>query len=164
MKKTALFAVAFTLVLFAFAFADHNGQGQGPGPGDGPGIMSADGVFRFVDALKLSDDQVKKLHELRDSSKRDLFTARNEMMMVVWDIQDEMKKDSPDRAKLYQLSDKIAESEKKIARLRIDQMLKVKEILTKEQFEKLTQLIDAKKKQTQKKFLGGIFNGNKGSR
>jgi Spy/CpxP family protein refolding chaperone len=160
MRKVIFFALALMTALFtAVLAADGPRDGQGAGPGDGPGIMGAEGVFRFVDELKLTDDQTKQLHDLRDSSKRDLFTARNEMMMTVWDIQDEMKKDSPDKTKLYSLSDKIADSEKKIARLRIDQMLRIKSILTKEQFEKLTHMIDAKKQQAKKRFLGGLFPG-----
>jgi len=127
------------------------------GPGDISGIFGPDGVFKLVDELKLSDDQVKKLHSIKDSSKRDMFTAHNEMMMIICDIQDEMKKEAPDKSKLYSLADKIADSQKKIARLRIDQMLQVKSVLTPDQFAKLTALIDARKERMKKRIIDKVI-------
>jgi Spy/CpxP family protein refolding chaperone len=79
------------------------------------------------------------------------------MMLTVWDIQDEIKKDNPDKAKLYAFSDKIAEEQKKIARLRIDQMLSVKAVLTPEQFSKLISLIDAKRNKMKSRILEKVI-------
>jgi len=86
-----------------------------------------------------------------------MFTAHNEMMMIIWDIQDEMKKEAPDKSKLYSLADKIADSQKKIARLRIDQMLQVKSVLTPDQFAKLTALIDARKERMKKRIIDKVI-------
>ena len=78
------------------------------------------------------------------------------MMIIIWDIQDEMKKDSPDKAKLYSMADKIADAQKKIAKLRIDQMLQVKAVLTPDQFAKLTSLIDEKKEKMKKSIIDRV--------
>jgi len=162
MKKVMSLVLMLLLVVIPFAAAESHTNGDShPAPGDGPGIMGPDGVFKLTEKLKLNDDQIKQLNELKDASKRDLFKARNDIMTTVWDIQDEMKKDAPDRARLYKLSDKIADNEKQLSRIRIDQTLKIKEILTKEQYTKLTVLLEAQKKQSKNKFLGKIFENDK---
>jgi Spy/CpxP family protein refolding chaperone len=161
--KKVLWIPVIVLLLSAFPLLAAAPETQGEtheGPGDSVGILGPEGVFKLVDELKLSDDQVNKLHAIKDSSKRDIFAAHNEMMMTVWDIQDEMKKESPDKAKLYAMADKIADAQKKIARLRIDQMLQVKAILTPDQFAKLTSLIEARKDKMKKKLIDKVI-GNK---
>lgn len=127
------------------------------GPGDSVGVLGPEGIFRFVVELKLTDDQLNKLHAIKDSGKREVFKSHNEMMLTVWDIQDEIKKDNPDRAKLYAFTDKIAEEQKKIAKLRIDQMLAVKAVLTPDQFSKLISLMDAKKNRMKSKILEKVI-------
>jgi Spy/CpxP family protein refolding chaperone len=160
MKKVLWIPAIVVLLLFAFPLMAAAQETQGEaheGPGDSVGILGPEGVFKLVDELKLSDDQANKLHAIKDSSKRDIFAAHNEMMTTVWDIQDEMKKESPDKAKLYAMADKIADTQKKIARLRIDQMLQVKAVLTAEQFTKLTSLIEARKDKMKKKLIDKVI-------
>jgi|GEM_PF-1173453 Spy/CpxP family protein refolding chaperone len=161
MKKVflvPLIIILFSAVPFFASAIPPDGQNvTQEGPGDSVGILGPEGIFRFVVELKLTDEQLNKLHSIKDSGKREVFKSHNEMMLTVWDIQDEIKKDNPDKAKLYAFSDKIAEEQKKIARLRIDQMLSVKAVLTPEQFSKLISLIDAKRNKMKSRILEKVI-------
>ena len=86
MRKSIIFVLALIFTAIPFIFA-----AEGPGPdgddGIGPGMIIG-GVLKIVDELKLSPAQEEQLQSLKDSSKREIFSMRNELKTTVWDIQD----------------------------------------------------------------------------
>lgn len=151
MRKSMIFVIALMFTAIPFIFA-----AEGPGPdgddGIGPGMVIG-GVFRVIDELKLSPDQEAQLQSIKDSSKRELFSMRNELKTTVWDIQDEFKNNPPNRDKINALTDKMANIEKKLIKTRTEHMFKVKEILTEEQFNKMVTLLEKHKDKIQRKIL-----------
>jgi Spy/CpxP family protein refolding chaperone len=164
MKKSFLFSAILVIACIPFAFA---GQGEGPGPGgpggpnnhDGPEIggppemIIEKGFGKSLEDLKLTEDQQEKLREIRDSSKRDIFNLKHEIQLAVMDIQDEYKKEKSDSAKISGYIDKLSDAQKKLMKIRSDQMLKMKAVLTPEQFKKLIKKIDKSKDRVKKSFF-----------
>jgi Spy/CpxP family protein refolding chaperone len=155
MKKLILFTTVMFLVLIPIAYSENGPEPGKGGPGDeiGPESTMERGFDRVIDDLKLTDAQEQKIHEIRESSKRDIFTLRNEIHMAVWDIQDELKKEVSDKGKINSAIDRLSDAEKKLIKLRTEQMLKIKEVLTPEQFKLLTREIEKHKNKISKKIL-----------
>jgi Spy/CpxP family protein refolding chaperone len=151
MKKSIVLAIAIMFTAFPFIYAD-NSHTPDTDDGIGPGMAIGD-IFKVMDELKLTPDQEEKLQAMRESSKRELFSMRNDLKTTVWDIQDEFKKDTVDKAKINSLTDKMADIEKKLIKTRTEHMFKVKEILTPEQFKKLINLLEKHKGKMQKKIM-----------
>ena len=120
--------------------------------------MAIGGIFKVVDGLNLTPEQESKLQAMRDSSKREMLALRTELKTTVWDIQDEFKKDTVDKAKIDKLTDKMAEIEKKLIKARTAHMFQVKEILTPEQFKKMITMLEKHKGKMQKKFKEKMKN------
>lgn len=154
MKKNLMFVLAIVFASFPFLYAADEPM-HGSDDGIGP-VMAISNIFRVMDELKLTAAQEEKLQAMKDSSKRELFSMRNELMTTVWDIQDEFKKESVDKAKINSLTEKMADIEKKLIKTRTDHMFKVKEILTTEQFKKLINLLEKHKGRMQKKLMDKI--------
>jgi Spy/CpxP family protein refolding chaperone len=150
MKKVSIFVIVMIIVFVPFfMFAENPNE---PDDEMGPG-MAISGIFRFINELNLTAEQEQKLQTMRDSSKRELFSMRNELKTAVWDIQDEFKKDTVDKNKINALTDKMADIEKQIIKIRTEHMFKLKEILTPEQFKKLIMLLEKHKASMGKKFF-----------
>ncbi|MEI7541653.1 MAG: Spy/CpxP family protein refolding chaperone [bacterium] len=151
MRKSIIFVLALIFTAIPFIFA-----AEGPGPdgddGIGPGMIIG-GVLKIVDELKLSPAQEEQLQSLKDSSKREIFSMRNELKTTVWDIQDEFKNNPTNRDKINALTDKMANIERKLIKTRTEHMFKVKEILTDEQFNKMVSLLEKHKDKIQRKIL-----------
>ena len=151
MRKSIIFVLALIFTAIPFIFA-----AEGPGPdgddGIGPGMIIG-GVLKIVDELKLSPAQEEQLQSLKDSSKREIFSMRNELKTTAWDIQDEFKNNPTNRDKINALTDKMANIERKLIKTRTEHMFKVKEILTDEQFNKMVSLLEKHKDKIQRKIL-----------
>ncbi len=118
-------------------------QGQGgPHQPDDPGIFSAVKIFAVADDLKLTDEQLTKLKDLRKKSKREIEELRHQIKLAMWDIQDEFENKTPDKSKIESAVEKISNNQKQIMKIRIDQMFEMKKILTDEQFKKLLSLLE----------------------
>ena len=150
MKKSIVLAIAIMFTAFPFIYAENN-HAPDTDDGIGPGMAIGD-IFKVMDELKLTPDQEEKLQAMRESSKRELFSMRNELKTTVWDIQDEFKKETVDKSKINSLTDKMADIEKKLIKTRTEHMFKVKEILTAEQFKKLIGILEKHKGKMQKNF------------
>ncbi|MCE5300838.1 MAG: Spy/CpxP family protein refolding chaperone [Spirochaetia bacterium] len=129
---------------------------------DGPGAMaSGRGIYRLIEKLNLTDAQEEKLEEMRAASKRELFALRNEIRIATWDIQDEFKKEKPDREKIDALTDRVCEMQKKMMKIRTNEMFKIREILTAEQFKSMTIEMDKAKRKAGKKTMKKLFEKDK---
>jgi Spy/CpxP family protein refolding chaperone len=69
------------------------------------------------------------------------------------DIQDELKKETSDENTLKTQAAKIADNQEALMMIRINNMLEIKKILSPEQFQKLTVLLENKKSTMKKKFF-----------
>lgn len=109
-----------------------------PPSGGASGDMMKGDPLKFAEELGLSSGQIEKLRDLKDSSKRKVADLRHEIRKYRWDIQDELKSKRPDKEKMSKAINGIAENQKTLMQISVDQMLEVKKILTDEQFTKLT--------------------------
>jgi Spy/CpxP family protein refolding chaperone len=160
MKKALFFAAVLAIAFIPFALAEH---GEGPGPGgpgghDGqemgaPDMMMEKGFNRALEDLKLTDEQEQKLREIKDSSKRDIFNLKHEIQLAIMDIQDEYKKETSDATRINACIDKLSDAQKKLMKIRSGQMLRMKAVLTPEQFKKLLQKMDKAKDKVKKGFF-----------
>jgi Spy/CpxP family protein refolding chaperone len=118
-----------------------------------PNLVSSDKVMGLAKEINLTDDQTKKIQSLTDGSKRDILNLRHEIAIAVMDIQDELKKETSDENTLKTQAAKIADNQEALMMIRINNMLEIKKILSPEQFQKLTVLLENKKSTMKKKFF-----------
>lgn len=114
----------------------------GPAPHGEPGILGTDRIFALVDELKLSDEQLNKLREIKKKNKREIEELRHQIKLAMWDIQDEFANKNPDKNKIETAIEKISANQKQLMKLRIEQMFEIKKILTDEQYKKLISLLE----------------------
>jgi Spy/CpxP family protein refolding chaperone len=147
MKRILILAAVFAFAIVPFTFADPPPQEGGHGGPDmgGPGMMMDQSVMKFMDDMKLTEDQKDKLREIHGENKRDIISLRHEIELAVFDMQEEYKKEKSDPAKINSCIDKIADAQKKMMKIRSAQMLKMKAILTPEQFKTLAKKMDKAK-------------------
>lgn len=160
MKKVLLFAAAIAIASLPYVFAV---PGEGPGPGSpagnesqeasGPDAIMEKNYDKALEDLKLTDEQREKIRAIREASKRDIMILRHEVQLAILDIQQEYKKDKSDGAKINSYIDKLSDAQKKLMKLRSAQMLKMKEVLTPEQFKQLLNKIDRVKAKAKKGFF-----------
>ncbi|MCX8093571.1 MAG: Spy/CpxP family protein refolding chaperone [Candidatus Goldbacteria bacterium] len=109
-----------------------------------------EGILHLSEKLNLSGEQIEKIRQIRDDAKKDIVNARKEIKKSMDALQNEFKKTKPDRDKINKLIDEISSNQKKMMVIRTEQMLKIKEILTPEQFKKLINIFEKHKKKFKK--------------
>ena len=154
MKKIVYLCIMLLLTFVLRIAADDNSGQQAADQELGPESTMEKTFDNVIDELKLTGAQEQKIHEIRESSKRDIFSLRNEMRIAVWDIQDELKKESSDNGKINSAIDRLTDAQKKLIKLRTDQMLKTKQVLAPEQFKKLILEMEKHKAKSIKRVLG----------
>lgn len=95
---------------------------------------------KFRDALaelKLTETQKQELMKLRKERKAEQKQNVEALQQLRRQIKEELLKKDPDRKKLDSYSEQIALTHKKIAGSMISHLLKVKTVISQEQFEKL---------------------------
>ncbi len=152
----------FLIFIFSVpAFSLPEGKGAPDfGPGFGPPPEAQKEMKRhkrpnILDAiskkLNLTDLQKSKISEKDNKA----FESEKIQMSVVRDlnekIKSEMKKDSPDRGKIHEYMGKINDAHFKMQVARMDFMLDLREILTKEQKDKFDNMIEKDMKRFDKK-------------
>lgn len=115
--------------------------------------IGTEGVLNLAKELNLTDDQIAKIKEIKNKSKKDISDLRSEIKTIIQTIQDELKKQNADKDKINVMIDKISENQKKLMKLRLEQFFEVKKILTNEQFDKLTKLLEERKKEFKKRLF-----------
>jgi Spy/CpxP family protein refolding chaperone len=99
------------------------------------------GNFRDALAeLKLTETQKQELMKLRKERKAEQKQNVEALQQLRKQIKEELLKKDPDRKKLDSYSEQIALTHKKIAGSMISHLLKVKTVISQEQFEKLLSL------------------------
>jgi len=149
MKKKFFMVSALTVFLTAFSYAIPDMS-----PPDKE-LTIDQGFKQALKELNLSPEQEQKLRGIQSAGKRDIMNLRHEIQLAVFDIQEEYKKPKSDEAKISSYLDKLAEAQKKLMKIRSGQMLKMKAVLTSEQFSKLAEKLDRDKKKHKKGLFGG---------
>lgn len=152
----ALLAVLASAPLFASGNTPHRDN-----PGKNPSVFGADGIFDLYEELDLTQDQLLKIKQLRTESREKTLNLRHEIHMTFMEQKEELEKDAPDTKKLDATCDKISDSQKALMKLRLNDMLEVKKILTPEQNKKLILLMETKKDAFKKKGFFGSHGDKK---
>lgn len=152
MKRIALLLPAVTL-LFSLAAA---APGSRPCKGRGPdSTCAAWKNHRMFDDLQLTQEQQTKLKTLHD----EMMTVRKNHMEAVKGVRDKMKaellKKSPSQKLLGGFAGELGELHKKMTQDRTAHLLKVKKVLTPEQFTRLVE----KEDHMERRFGNGIHPG-----
>lgn len=118
------FAIAATMMLYTIPlFAQ---------PADGAGHCG-----EYSMELNLTEEQKTKLQELRVEHKPAMVKIKETMKLIKQKSKEELLKDKPDKNVLKKYSQEIAAQSRIMAESMTEHLLKVKKILTKEQFEKM---------------------------
>jgi Spy/CpxP family protein refolding chaperone len=125
MKKAITLLVALMLSLgTAVALA---------GPGHAPPALKR----KFMKKLGLDTKQIKKIEDLTYRADREKLDIRHEIQKNHLDLEQLMSAEKPNEAAIFSKLEKISALELKLKKNRIGLMLKVKAILTPQQWEKL---------------------------
>ena len=134
MKPVSLFKtfflVAATLMVCTLPLAAQQKGGAGPkGEHRGP--------HHGMEGLNLTEEQKIKLQELHVDHNPIMVKVKESMKLIRQKSKKELLKDKPDKALLKKYSQETAEQHRIMADEMTNHLLKVKKILSKEQFEKL---------------------------
>ena len=94
-------------------------------------------IIKNQEELGLSDDQVKKVKDLKIASKKDLIRKKAEIDLLVLDIKAALWEDTVDINAVNALIDKKYEIKKAKAKSLVAALVALKEVLTEEQQKKL---------------------------
>lgn len=125
------FAIAATMMLYTIPlFAQ---------PADGAGHCGehSKGPHHEMKGLNLTEEQKTKLQELRIEHKPAMVKIKETMKLIKQKSKIELLEDKPDKTILKKYSQQIADQHRIMAESMTEHLLKVKKILTKEQFEKM---------------------------
>ncbi len=146
MKKKLVIAVALVMILAvaqAVSFACEGGSKKSKGHYGKSGnkvVTKAHMILKNEDELGLSNEQTTKIKELMLKSKKDEIMQTAEIKTIALDIKSEMWKDAVDTEAINTLIDKKYETKKEKAKSSVAAYVELKNILTKEQKEKLKEL------------------------
>jgi len=105
------------------------GPGMGPGMGGGHGAMMLKG-------LDLAADQQKKVAVIHEKQARLMVQAQADLRIAEMDMQQLMRADTPDKAKIDAQIDKLAQLRAGMQKSRTATLLEVRALLTPEQLKK----------------------------
>jgi Spy/CpxP family protein refolding chaperone len=141
MKKAITLLVALMLSLgTAVALA---------GPAHAPPALKR----KFMKKLGLDSKQIKKIEDLTYRADREKLDIRHEIEKNHLDLEQLMSAEKPNEAAIFSKLDKISALELKLKKNRIGLMLKVKAILTPEQWDKLQDFQAARQAKRREKRL-----------
>ncbi len=141
--KTLISSLCLLSVIFSTAFSQpKNPSARGEGP-----------HFNWA-GLELTEDQkakLKEIHEEMADARKENFEAAKALRAK---IKEELLKNEPSKSVLDSYADELGKLHKEMSRARHEQLLKVKKVLTAEQFSKIVnkELLDKK----------GMMDGHKG--
>jgi Spy/CpxP family protein refolding chaperone len=141
MSVRTLLTTGLTLVFLGTAVFAQKGPGTGNG---GPGCFWKD--------MKLTSEQQENLKTLHTEMQETRKKHKDEVMTIRKKITDELLKDNPSTANLDSYSRELGDLHVKITQERYNHLLKVKKILTAEQFKTMLSRFDG----------GENFGHNKG--
>ena len=136
--KKAVFkaAVCAAVCCWMILFAAQAGRAQPFGPEDDRmekgREKSLDAIFR---KLNLTPEQKRKIEELRKQKRAGKTEERKKMHAYMEQIRQELDKFDSDREKIFAVSTEMDAMMRKMFRQRLENILALKSVLTREQFE-----------------------------
>lgn len=112
------------VLVFSFAYAEHPRRDRG----------------EKADELGLTDEQMEDMREIRYNFEKTQIGLRAELKTSRLELRHLMMDEQPNQGEINKLVDKIADSQKKLLKQRVDKKLAMKEILTPEQFKKFIKM------------------------
>ncbi len=100
----------------------------------------------YQDDLGLSDEQIKKISDLKIKSKKDLIRKKSEIDLLSVDIKSELREDEIDTKTVGKLIDKKYEIKKEKAKSLVNAYANLKNILTAEQKIKFKNIVRKSRK------------------
>ncbi|MFC1666438.1 Spy/CpxP family protein refolding chaperone [Candidatus Omnitrophota bacterium] len=135
-----VFAFIFTM-LSSESYAETHGKMKGHGGGlETKFSYKAGLILKNQEDLGLSDEQAKKIKELKIATKKDLIRKKADIDILAIDIKSKLWEETVDINAINALIDKKYEIKKIKAKSLIAACAALKEILTKEQVKKLRTL------------------------
>lgn len=104
----------------------------GPGPRADRGPVRGSGM-RILDELKLTEEQQKKVQELRFDLMKQVATQRAKIATAMVEFRELAAKDNPDRSALEKKIREISDLRAQMQTLRLNQWFNVNKLLTPEQ-------------------------------
>ena len=103
----------------------------------GPEMMLMRGEGPLAKQLNLSTDQKKKLRDIGDRMMRQAIRRRSDIELAMLDLRNLLHEDNPDKAGVDRQIDQIASLRAEQAKAAIGARLEARQVLTREQREKL---------------------------
>lgn len=132
----AVLAGAFALAGVAQA------RPHGGGHARGPGAMFGRGFFKMIRHLDLTEEQEVAAVRLRRSMREESKSIREGMRSSMSALADEMKKTSPDRARIHEMVDAMNAKKQQMAHLMVDKALDFHALLTPDQKAEVARIIE----------------------
>jgi len=122
------------------------GWGRGPDGMGPPGLrkrmggMRGGGMGMALRQLDLTDEQQKKMADIRDRQQRTAIRARADLSIAELDLRKLMRADAPDRRAIESQIEKIGSMRTSMQKSRIGMMFDMRTVLTQEQRDQLKQM------------------------
>ena len=100
---------------------------------------------KMVKALNLTPEQEKQLNEYKEQAKTDFKAATTQLRAKKDQLRDQLNAAQVDEAAVRQTADEIKALQNKMVDHRIDSLLRMKKVLTPEQFAKFQELMKERK-------------------
>jgi Spy/CpxP family protein refolding chaperone len=133
MKKHALQSMMIPVVIGALCVG---AASAGPGSCGHKGARG-DKPHRMWEALNLDEDQKARMKEIHDEMKTVRSSHWKEVRAMRDKLREELQKENPDKATLDAYAEQMGEQAKAMAERRTDHLLKIREVLSAEQFKTL---------------------------
>ncbi len=123
MKKKILIAMATMTALFIFAQ-----------------LVSANPLLRWSEVLGLSPKQEQKIKDILFQSKKEMIMLKAKLQLAKLELQQLLDQYKPDPDKVIKALEKVAQAKLELRKKQMLMMLKIRSVLTPEQFKKYKQV------------------------
>jgi hypothetical protein len=103
-------------------------------------------IYLYQDELKVSDEQLSKIKELKVALKKDLIQKKAEIKIIKIDIRSLLHEHEVDVDAVNRLIDQKYEIKKAKSKMVVESYAKLKKVLSKEQMDNLKQILRDQKK------------------
>jgi Spy/CpxP family protein refolding chaperone len=103
-------------------------------------------IYLYQDELKVSDEQLDQIKELKLALKKDLIRKKADIEVIKADIHSLLYEDEVDVAAVNRFIDQKYEIKKAKSKMIVESYANLKKVLTKEQMDKLRQIVRDQKK------------------
>jgi Spy/CpxP family protein refolding chaperone len=121
---SALVILGVLVLVFSLAYAEHPRRDRG----------------EKADELGLTDEQMESMREVRYNFQKAQIGLRAELKTSRLELRHLMMEEKPSQGEISKLVDRIADTQKRLLKQRVDKKLAMKEILTPEQFKKFIKM------------------------